>query len=404
MRVFGLAAGVLMMSVGGVVALSAAAWAGEPPAAVAPVATTDDGVAQARYAAAADYSAGLSGRAVLVMVDGKVVFERYDHGWSAMRPHPLASGTKSFTGVTAMCAVQDGLITLDEKVCDTITEWKSDPQKSKITVRELLTLSSGLDPSEGPVGTRGGSRLLGEVAKRRTERLNAGGGEAVRDHYQAAIDAKMVSGPGERFRYGPSHFYAFGAMLERKLAAAGRGEKTVLEYMHAKIFDPIGLKVAWFGKDPAGRPNLPGGCLLTAREWAKFGQLVVQDGSWTRADGSVVQVIKPELLAECFKPSAANASYGLTWWLRRSDDAADGGGLRAGGGRSMQERRQADQNRPVKDASGKEVRVAMAAGLGKQRLYVVPDRKMVIVRFAEGTMEGQRFSDERFLRMVLGVE
>ncbi len=376
-----------------------ALWAVEPPAATA--AAPNDAAAQARYTAAADYSAGLGGRAVLVMVDGNVVFERYDNGWSETRPHPLASGTKSFTGVTAVCAMQDGLITLDEKVCDTITEWKSDPQKSKITVRELLTLSSGLDPSDGPVGTRGGGRLLGEVAKRRSERLNASGGEEVRDHYQAAIDAKVVSEPGEKFRYGPSHFYAFGAMLERKLAASGRPEKTVLEYMHARLFDPIGLKVAWFGKDAAGRPNLPGGCLLTAREWAKFGQLIVQDGSWTRADGTVVQVVRPELLAECFKPSAANPNYGLTWWLRRTDAAADRGG--AADRQTLRERRMAAQNRPVKDASGKEIDVAMAAGLGKQRLYVLPERKMVIVRFAEGTMEGQGFRDERFLGLALGL-
>ena len=313
----------LVMTVCAVAWVLQPAWGREPEPVVA--AAVQDVAEQGRYTAAADYSKEMSGRAVLVMHRGEVVFERYDGGWTATRPHPLASGTKSFTGIAAMFAVQDGLITLDEKVSDTLTEWKSDERKSQITVRQLLTMSSGLDPSEGPVGTRGGSRLLGEMAKRRTERLNAGGGEAVRDHYQAAIDAKMVSEPGERFRYGPSHFYAFGAMLERKLAAAGKPEKTILDYMHAKFLDPIGLKVAWFGKDPAGRPNLPGGCLLTAREWAKFGEFVRLEGSWKQADGAAKELLKPELLAECFKPSKANPSYGLTWWLRRTDDAADAG-------------------------------------------------------------------------------
>ena len=72
---------------------------------------------------------------MLIQREGKVIFERYDNGWAADRFHPLASGTKSFTGVMAMMAVQDGLLTLDEFVADTLTEWKSDPRKSKITVR-----------------------------------------------------------------------------------------------------------------------------------------------------------------------------------------------------------------------------------------------------------------------------
>src|SRR5204862_4336450 len=49
-------------------------------------------------------------------------------------------------GIAAMAAVEDGLLTLDEKVADTITEWKGDPRKGQITIRQLLTLSSGLDP------------------------------------------------------------------------------------------------------------------------------------------------------------------------------------------------------------------------------------------------------------------
>lgn len=56
---------------------------------------------------------------MLVQQGGQVIFERYDNNWSADAPHPLASGTKSFTGVAAMFAVQDGLLTLDELAADT---------------------------------------------------------------------------------------------------------------------------------------------------------------------------------------------------------------------------------------------------------------------------------------------
>ena len=76
---------------------------GAEPRTVTPsVASQDD--EGMRFAKAADYSAQLSGRALLIQREGSVIFERYDNGWAAGRPHPLASGTKSFTGVMAMMA------------------------------------------------------------------------------------------------------------------------------------------------------------------------------------------------------------------------------------------------------------------------------------------------------------
>lgn len=352
---------------------------------------------------AADYSARHGGRAVLIRHNGQTIFERYDRDWSAARPHPLASGTKSFTGVIAMFAVQDGLLTLDELAADTLTEWKSDPDKSRITVRHLLTLSSGLEPLDAELGGRGGSRLLGEGARRRAERLKLDDQPRVADHYQRAIEARAITPPGERFRYGPSHFYAFAALLERKLAKSDLPHKTVLDYMHARLFDPIGLKVAYFGRDAAGRPNLPGGCLLTARQWARFGEFIRLGGSWPQPDGTSRQLLRPDLLAECFKPSAANPRYGLTWWLGGGDPSGHADGESPDDRiEDARPRRQMDRIPSVRTPDGRAVRVWMAAGLGKQRLYILPDHQLVIVRFAEATRDGQRFSDEQFLRLLLG--
>lgn len=369
----------------------------DQPTAPQPPAPAD----RAAHTAAADYSAEHGGRAVLILKDGQTVFERYDNGWSADKPHPLASGTKSFTGIAAMFAVQDGLLTLDEPAADTLTEWKDDPRKSRITVRHLLTLSSGLDPADAALGGRGGGRLIGEGARRRAERLKLAEQPIVRDHYAAAIGCAAIAEPGERFMYGPSHFYAFGALLERKLAASEIPHKTVLGYLRARLFDPIGLRVAWFGKDAAGRPNLPGGCLLTARQWAKFGEFVRLNGSWPQPDGSLKSLLRPDLLAECFMPSSVNPGYGLTWWLGGADpaDVAD-----ADQPLPLRERLFRAETAPIKLADGTTLRVFMAAGLGKQRLFILPDQGLVIVRFAEATREGARFSNAVFLRHVLGID
>ena len=169
-----------------------------------------------------------------------------------------------------------------------------------------------------------------------------------------------------------------------------------MDYLSRRLLTPIGIEVARIGHNRAGNPNLPGGMLLTAREWAKFGQFVLDGGSVKQPDGQRKNLLSPELLEQCFVPSATNPSYGLTWWLRSADPEADAGGLR---GRA---RRQVLQNQAVTGPDGQPLKVMMAAGLGKQRLYVIPQHKLVVVRFAEGTAQGQRFDDREILGRILG--
>jgi hypothetical protein len=68
-------------------------------------------------------------------------------------------------------------------------------------------------------------------------------------------------------------------------------------------------------------------------------------------------------------------------------------------------RRQVEQMRAIATPDGTPAKVYMAAGLGKQRLIVMPDQKLVVVRYAEATREGQlRFSDAELVRLVMGWE
>jgi len=165
-----------------------------------------------RFAAAAAYSRSQHGVAVLVLRRGEVVFEDYAPGW-AEKPHLLASGTKSFSGVIAACAVQDGLLTLDEKAADTLTEGKADARKSALTIRELLSLSSGID----------------------------GGDNGSVPSYRRAVEmAEAKSAPGARFSYGPIPFQCFGELMRRKLAPKG---ESVEGYLKRRVLDPIGLPI-----------------------------------------------------------------------------------------------------------------------------------------------------------------
>ena len=385
---------------------------------------------QSAFNQSADYSTKHSGRAVLVMHNGEVIFERYDADWSATKPHMLASGTKSFTGVIAMFAVQDGLLTLDEKVADTITEWKADKRKREITIRHLLTLSSGLDTADAAFPSRAeraGMRVpkneITDARSKRIAREDARTGVsklATGNWFKDALNVPMKYNAGEQFDYGPSHFYVLGELMNRKLAASHDNRnikaiepKTFESYATARLFEPIGMHVDRWGKDEAGNVNMPGGMMLTAREWAKFGQFVLQNGAWKQPDGSMKQLLKPDLLAQCFQPSEHNKAYGLTWWLGGAAREADG--MQPVTTDTRNDTTNPDtpastrqRDRIMEEASdtritinGKSTPVYMAAGLGKQRLFIVPELNLVVVRFAEPSREGSKFSNENFLKPII---
>ncbi len=343
----------------------------------------------ARCRAAAEYSRKHDGEVMLVLLDGKPVFEDAVSGWSVESPHLLASGTKSFSGIAAALAIEDGLLSLDEKVADTIHEWNADPRKSQVTVRQLLSLASGLESLSGTIENTRNARAAG-----------------ITDRVTASIGAKMLADPGERFIYGPSQFYVFGELMKRKLAAAKTGDADAVAYLDRKVFTPLGINPR-FLRDEAGNANLPGGCRMTARDWAVFGEFVRNGGVH---DGK--RLLGEATLAQLMQSHGPNKAYGLTWWLMRDDeDAADPESALAADmiadrleergtrvGRRLAERTRERAAEQAPDAASPVIGF-MAAGKGKQRLYVLPEQKLTIVRF--GPLEGSRgFDNREFLRLI----
>jgi CubicO group peptidase (beta-lactamase class C family) len=234
--------------------------------------------------------------------------------------------------------------------------------------------------------------------------------------FEDSLKVPMKYPPGEKFDYGPSHFYVFGELINRKLNAQSQIDAKNFEaYAKLRILDPLGIQVGRWGKDSKGNVNIPGGMMLTARNWAKFGQFVLDKGSIknikkessaeSQEDG--VNLLKEELLLQCFEPSRSNKSYGLTWWLNGVDNQADSGlgeGQPATGGLTREKLKQVLLNNEVDTQvqdDGAPLKVFMAAGLGKQRLYVIPKHELVVVRFAEPSPQGARFQNDDFLKPIL---
>lgn len=260
--------------------LSLIAWLAAAPLVMGDERTTEPFSADS-LRSAADYLKDRNGHAMLVYHRDKLVFEEYFNGWSADKPHRLASGTKSFSGAMVAAAVEDGLLKLDEKVADTIGEWKDDPRKSQITIRHLLSLTSGI---------YGGSTR-----------------EPSPSYARAVIIADAKFWPGARFQYGPIPYQVFGELMRRKLAGKNG---SVEAYLKRRILDPIGLKPSGWVKDVDGNIHLPNGAQMTAREWAKFGLLIQHQGKWQDR-----QIVPAKVLQECFVGTNADPYYGLTFWL-----------------------------------------------------------------------------------------
>jgi len=304
---------------------------------------TDPRLTERGFEAAADYSEGLGGWSMLVFQDGDVVFERYARGAGPETPIQVASATKSFWGVAAAAMVEDGLLEFDERAADTLTEWDGDPMRGRITVRHLLELSSGL--AEDVPAIQG-------VDPKPTW---------VKNKYTHAVGLPGRIEPGTVFRYGPSHFYAFGELIRRKLLPRGQSP---LDYLQARVLGPIGCRYARWQHDGAGNVHIPNGCHVTAREWLKFGRLVLDKGLWRGT-----RIVADEPLAECFRPSTPNPGYGLTWWLN------------AGGGHGVSRRAEAPEGSQggfiyhdgLTDIVG-------ALGAGRNGLYVVPSLGVVVIR------------------------
>jgi CubicO group peptidase (beta-lactamase class C family) len=323
----------------------------------------------ARLDAAAAYSEQRGGAAVLVMQSGATIFEDSQNGSSPETPVHIASGTKVFFACALAAALEDGLIDgYDELVSDTITEWRNEslhPQKKQITIRHLAELSSGL------------SHDLDQIQ---------GLSPAAADIYDYVVhELRVTRAPGSGFSYGPSHYYVFGVLLERKLQAAG-SEQNPLEYLNSRLLGPIGLQYASWAHDSSGNPHIPNGASLNARNWARLGQFILQGGWW---DGK--QVIAESQMSALRVATGPNPGHGAFLWLNTE------------GGYSLKPSSSAPAGSPggfIYHGGHREMVAAM--GAGPSRMYIIPGRDAVIVRQTLG--DTGTFVDTEFLELLLGSD
>jgi CubicO group peptidase (beta-lactamase class C family) len=222
--------------------------------------------------------------ALVITRNGRLAFECYGQTYASDAAHAIYSGTKSFWGVLAVAAQEDGMLALDEPVAKTIAEWSSDEAKKRITIRQLLNLTAGFG--------FGGLGKTVPLAK-------------------SAIKTPLKTVPGTTFTYGGIPLQIFGEVLRRKLLPRNLDPHT---YLRQRILDPIGLRIDSWRTLSDGTHPLPTGAVLAPAEWIKFGQLILERGAYKGK-----RVVGRAAIEACFEPSAANPHYGLGFWVSAED-------------------------------------------------------------------------------------
>jgi CubicO group peptidase (beta-lactamase class C family) len=255
--------------------------------------------------------------AVVVIRRGYLVAEWYANGARANTLFNIYSCTKSFTGTAYGLLFEDirqGRLLASPNVdLDTPAYLHipagyplTDPRKERITLRHLLSMSSGI-PGES-IGIFGASAAPGINA------FEAALGRFPLKSSQVSgplWTATLAAEPGSRWDYSDPAFAHLGLAFNHITG------QEISQFLRARVFGPISIENAsWeiLGLDDGriGPHVMPmGGLHLTARDMARFGYLMLRGGAWQGE-----RLIAPwwvELATRNSQPM--NPHYGLTWWL-----------------------------------------------------------------------------------------
>ncbi len=271
-----------------------------------------------------DYLQLKNTKSFIVLVNGRIVLENYFNGHSKTSPWYWASAGKTLTASITGIAQQEGLININNKVSDYIGNgWTNMPlaKENLITCKNLLTMSSGINDTFSPT--------------------------------QATNPASLVylSDSGTRWAY-------HNVYVKLQDVVASASGQTWSNYFNTKLRDKIGMSGSWI---KSGTNEV---YWSTSRSMARFGLLMLNKGKWENN-----QILNENYVNEATNTSQnINKSYGFLWWLN---------------GKASYHLPQTQfefQGSIIPNAPND---MFMALGKNDQKIYVIPSKKMVVIRMGD---------------------
>ena len=240
---------------------------------------------------------------VLIVKDGYLVLEEYYNDYDKEIQHEIYSCTKSIMSALIGIALERGEIeSIDEKVLDFFPEYEIenlDELKKQITIKDLLTMSSGLEWDESSVPYEDEENDFFQMTRSD-------------DWVKFILDKPVVAKPEEVFNYNSGNSHILSAILQR---ATGMD---TLSYAMKYLFTPLGVSsddLSW-EKDPQGIYFGGAFIRMRPRDMAKFGLLYLNNGRWNGNQIISEKWVKESTLAYIKSDRPCN-DYGYQWWIWR---------------------------------------------------------------------------------------
>ena len=229
---------------------------------------------------------------ILVAKDGAVISECSHPGYSTNVWHLAHSMSKSVTALAIGLLVDDGRLSVDDRVIDHFPEQRyKDPRFADMTVKHLLTMSTGVRFSEA-----------GVVSENRWT--------------DAFFSGQLSFAPGTGFNYNSMNSYILARIVVK---LAGR---SMSDFLRDRLFGPLGIRSYFWEMGPEGVEKGGWGLYMSAESWCKVGIMMLNGGLY---EGR--RILSSDWVGECMSahistPTAlGNYNYGYQMWVSRDSDA-----------------------------------------------------------------------------------
>jgi CubicO group peptidase (beta-lactamase class C family) len=228
---------------------------------------------------------------LLIVKDGQLAFEEYYNGYTRHTPQDLRSTTKSITSLLVGMAIEQGYLTnVDASMMDYLAaSYRDITDKDDISLRHLLTMSSGLDCDDGDRSTRGQEDRMYRSS----------------DWVRYFLELDVVYQPGDVTRYCTGGVVALGEVI-----AQATGEDFAM-FADRVLFEPLDIQnYQWERFDNSRKVDSGGHLLFTPQGMAKLGLLVLAEGNWQGQ-----QLVSRRWITQSLQPHTEidGVDYGFLW-------------------------------------------------------------------------------------------
>lgn len=274
-------------------------------------------------------------RAVLVLYKGQIIAEKYSEGFTKDSRLLGWSMTKSIMSTVFGILEHQQKINIQDKA--PVESWQNDARK-EITIHNLLQMNSGLEWDENYDEISDATKML----------------FLERDMTKVQEEKPLIGKPNETWNYSSGTSNLLSGILRDQF----NNHQSYLDFWYTNLIDKIGMNSMILESDLAGNYVASSYAWATARDWGKFGLLYLHNGAWNGEE-----LFTKEWVDYVTTPTpTSNGSYGAQFWL--------------------------NTEKQLKDVSQN---MYFADGYQGQRVYILPDEDLVIVRFGLSWFEENEF-------------